>query len=174
MILGLSGCLWAAPEMLQLFYLHPVPRTIREKTAQRYIPDYLSSLLEPQSAGIAAGPAVVMLPRNPDWPDWVETETTYDDDGYHEAVMQRYQELCERVADPDHNAVCRGETFSLRRLAQSRQGFDGTAGLHTRRRNVLDTLEAYTGLDTTSQSGTAQQDTHPGEASAGVSGSRHL
>src|SRR5262249_26322009 len=34
MILGLSGCLWAAPEMLRLFYLHPLPRTIRETTEQ--------------------------------------------------------------------------------------------------------------------------------------------
>jgi hypothetical protein len=159
MILGLSGCLWAAPEMLQLFYLHPLPRTIREKTEQWYIPDFLSLLLEPQSAGIAAGPAVVMLPRNPDWPDWVETETTYDDEGYHEAVMQRYQELCERIADPDHSAVCRGAPFSLRRLAHSlaedlSERQDST---YAADETWLDTLEAYTGLDMTCQAGTAQQ-----------------
>ena len=39
MTLGLSGCLWAAPEMLRLFYLHPLPRTIPEKTGYWYIPD---------------------------------------------------------------------------------------------------------------------------------------
>jgi hypothetical protein len=159
MILGLSGCLWAAPEMLQLFYLHPLPRTLREKTGQWYIPDYLSLLLEPRSAEISAGPAVVKLPSNPDWPDWVETETTYDDDGYHQAVVQRYQELCARVADPDHSAVCKGELFSLRRLAHSLSEdlSERHGGIYAADETWLDTLEAYTGLDTTSQLETAQQ-----------------
>jgi hypothetical protein len=111
---------------------------------------------------IAGGPAVVKLPRNPDWPDWVETETTFDDDRYHQAVLQRHQELCARVADPDHSAVCKGELFSLRRLAHSlsedlseRQG-----GVYAADETWLDTLEAYTGLDTTSQLDTAQQALH--------------
>jgi len=100
-----------------------------------------------------------MLPRNPDGPDWVETETTFDNDGYRRAVLQRYHEVCERVADPDHSAVCKGEVFSLRRLAQSlsedlseRQG-----SIYAADETWLDALEAYTGLDTTSQQETAQR-----------------
>jgi hypothetical protein len=159
MLVGLSGCLWAVPDMLRLFYLHPPPRTLREITGEWYIPDYLSLLLEPQSAAIAVGPAVVMLPRDPAWPDWVDTETTYDDDGYRQAVMQRYQWLCERVTDPDHSAVCKGEIFTLRRLAHSLSAELSERGHGTYAADEiwLDTLEAYTGLDTTSQSGTAQQ-----------------
>jgi len=159
MILGLSGCLWAAPEMLRLFYLHPLPRTVPEKTGYWYIPDYLSLLLEPQGGVIAAGPAVVKLPRHPDWPDWVDTETTYDDDGYHQAVLQRYQEVCARVADPDHSAVCRGKVFSLRRLAHSLSEdlSERHGGIYAADETWLDTLEAYTGVDTTSQLETAQQ-----------------
>jgi len=100
-----------------------------------------------------------MLPRNPDWPDWVETKTTYDDDGYYEAVLQRYHELCERVADPEHSAVCRGEIFSLRHLAQSLSEdlSERRGGIYAADETWLDTLEAYPGLDTTSQLETAQQ-----------------
>ncbi len=159
MILGLSGCLWAAPGMLRLFYLHPLPRTLREITGEWYVPDYLSLLLEPQPATIAAGPAVVMLPRNPDWPDWVDTETTYDDEGYRQIVMQSYQGLYERVADPNQIAVCKGEVFSLRYLAQSLSAelSEHPHRIYAADETWLDTLEAYTGLDTTSQSATAQQ-----------------
>jgi len=80
----------------------------------------------------------------------VETETTFDDDGYRQAVLQRYYEVCERVADPDRSAVCKGAVFSLRRLAQSlsedlseRQG-----GIYAADETWLDAMEAYSGLDT--------------------------
>lgn len=159
MILGLSGCLWAAPEMLRMFYLHPPPRTLRDIVGEWYIPDYLSLLLESQPATIAAGPALVALPRDPDWPDWVDTETPYDDDGYRQTVMKSYQGLCERVADPEQSIVCKGEVFSVRRLAQSLAAelSERPNRIYAADETWLDTLEAYTGLDTTSQSESAQQ-----------------
>jgi len=100
-----------------------------------------------------------MLPRDPEWPAWIDTETTYDDDGYRQAVMQRYQRLCERVADPDHSAVCKGELFSLHRLVQrlSQELSERQHGTYASDEIWLDMLEAYTGLATPSESRTAQQ-----------------
>lgn len=159
LILGSSGCLWAAPEMLRMFYLHPPPRTLREITGQWYIPDYLSLLLEPRPARIGDGPAVVEPPKDPDWPSWYEPDPTYDDDGYREEVMQRYQGLCARVADREKSAVCKGEIFSLRYLAQSLAAElpERPDHIYADDETWLDTLEAYTGLDMTSHPQTAKE-----------------
>jgi len=134
-------------------------RTLRDIVGEWYIPDYLSLPLEPQPATIYAGPAVDESPKDPKWPDWYDPEPTYDDEGYRQAVMQSYLGLCERVADSDKSAVCKGEPFSLCHLTQSL-----ATELSKRPNRIdapdetwLDTLEAYTWLDTTSQSDMAQQ-----------------
>ncbi|HLV97808.1 MAG TPA: hypothetical protein VKT82_03940 [Ktedonobacterales bacterium] len=156
-ILGLSGSLWAVPEMLRLFSLHPPGRTLVEKTREWWIPDYLSLLLEDQDGVIRAGAVPSWPPRDPAWPEWLNSEDlydpVYDDEGYRQEVMRRYQAARSKVADPEQNAISRGELLSLRRLAQYL--LDVLPGRHSIYHDEeiwLDILEAYTGLDVTSHS----------------------
>ena len=156
-ILGMSGSLWAVPEMLRLFYLHPPGRTLVEKTQEWWIPDYLSLLLEDQDGMIRTGAAPSWPPRDPEWPDWLNSkdlyDPVYDDEGYRQEVMKRYQAVRSKVLDPEHNAVSGGEPLSLRRLAQHLLDvLPGQGSIGHDEEIWLNTLEAYTGIDMTSHS----------------------
>jgi len=150
-ILGQSGSLWAAPEILRLFYLHPPGRSLSEKTREWWLPDYLSFLLEKEGQVIADGPGLILLLRDPEWPEWVDSESFYDDEGYRQDVMKRYDAVRSRVSDPEHNCVCEGEILSLRRIAQGLlERLPKLQHLLTQDEMWLEILEAYTGIDMTS------------------------
>jgi len=153
-ILGMSGSLWAVPEMLRLFALHPPGRTVVEQLQEWWIPDYLSLLLEDQDGVIRAGAVPSWPPRDPAWPEWMESSLVYsadyDDTGYRQEVMRRYEAARARAADPEQSAVSQGEPLSLRRLAEHLlAALPGLSTLSLEEEAWLDTLEAYTGLDMT-------------------------
>jgi hypothetical protein len=141
--------------MLGLFYLHPPGRTLVEQTQEWWIPDYLSLLLEDQDGVIRAGAVPSWPPRDPAWPDWMESSLVYsaeyDDEGYRQEVMERYQAARSKVADPERSAVSKGEPLSLRHMAQHLlEVVPQQHAVYAEDEIWLDTLEAYTGFDITS------------------------
>jgi hypothetical protein len=111
-ILGTSGCLWAAPEILRLH------TRVQDRGNDRWVPDSpplsLSAILEAEMGEIASGPSVV---PQPDEPPWFEPEPVYDHEAYHRLVCARIDEVRARCPEPEHDALFGGELRDLRRIA---------------------------------------------------------
>jgi len=110
-ILGTSGFLWAAPEILRLHTL------VQDRGNVRWLPDSpvlsLSAILEPEMGDIAEGPSVVPQPDEP----WLEPEPIYDHEAYHRLVSTRIDEVRAHCPDPDHDSLFQGQLRDLRQIA---------------------------------------------------------